>query len=111
MMHGGDKRSTLPDKDDEVTLIRFRLDKNPEGPHIIDHGPPKGPGSPTPRRVDMLRKQDGPIPVYKHSWGGAWECLGRYQVKSVTEGGQDAHDRSKICGRPIRYVIRLGEAN
>lgn len=110
-MHGGDKRSTLPDKDGAVTLIRFRLDRNPDGPHIIDHGPPTGPGSPTPKRVDMLRRQDGPIPVYRHRWGGAWEYLGRYRVQSITEGGQAADERSKIRGRPTRYVIRLEEVN
>ncbi len=30
-MHGGNPRLTLPDSEDEVTLIRFRLDKNPDG--------------------------------------------------------------------------------
>ena len=109
-MHGGDKRSTLPDKDGAVTLIRFRLDRNPDGPHIIDHGPPNSPGSPTPKRLDMLRRQDGPVPLYKHHWGGAWEYLGRYRIQSVTEGGQIADERSKIRGRPTRYAIRLEEA-
>ena len=27
-MHGGDQRSTLPDSEGRVTLIRFRLDRN-----------------------------------------------------------------------------------
>lgn len=40
-MHGGNPRLTLPTREDKVTLIRFRLHKNPGGPHIIDHGPPK----------------------------------------------------------------------
>ena len=38
-MHGGNVRDTLPESEGEVTLIRFRLDKNPDGPRIIDHGP------------------------------------------------------------------------
>jgi hypothetical protein len=110
-MHGGDLRSTLPSSKDGVTLIRFRLDKNPDGPHIIDHGPPKSPGSRTPERVDMLRRQSEALPVYRCAWGGAWEYLGRYRVQSITDGGPEAAERSKICGRPIRYVIWLEDAN
>ena len=37
-MHGGDKQSTLADSESEVRLIRFRLDKNPNGPDLIEHG-------------------------------------------------------------------------
>lgn len=110
-MHGGDWRSTLPDNAGEVTLIRFRLDRNPDGPHIIDHGPPKSSGSPTPERIEMLRQQDGPIPVYRYAWGGAWEYLGQYRVQNIAEGGREAAERSKVCGRPIGYVIRLEKTN
>jgi|SRR5215218_5026242 hypothetical protein len=106
-MHGGDQRSTLPDSEGRVTLIRFRLDRNPDGPHIIDHGPPKSPGSRTPERVEMLRRQSEPLPVYRHAWGSAWEYLGRYRVQGITVGGREAAERSKIRGRPTRYVIRL----
>lgn len=106
-MHGGDLRSTLPDSEGRVTLIRFRLDRNPDGPHIIDHGPPKSLGSRTPEWVEMLRRQSEPLPVYRYTWGGAWEYLGRYPVQNITIGGRDAAERSKIRGRPTRYVIRL----
>ena len=94
-----------------MTLIRFRLDRNPDGPHIIDHGPPKGPGSRTAERVEMLRRRREPLPVYKYAWGGAWEYLGRYRVQDITVGGRLAAERSKIRGRPTRYVIRLEEAD
>ncbi len=40
----------------------------------------------------------------------AWEYLGRYRVKSITDGGPEVTERRKITGRPIRYVIRLEEA-
>jgi hypothetical protein len=110
-MHGGDLRSTLPDSEGTVTLIRFRLDRNPDGPHIIDHGPPKSPGSRTHERVAMLRRQNEPLPVYKYIWGGAWEYLGRYGVQGITDGGRAAAERTKIRGRPTRYVIRLEEAD
>jgi hypothetical protein len=106
-MHGGDLRSTLPDSEGRVTLIRFRLDRNPDGPHIIDHGPPNSLGSRTPERVEMLRRQSEPLPVYRYTWGGAWEYLGRYRVQNITNGGREAAERSKIRGRPTRYVIRL----
>jgi len=109
-MHGGNPRLTLPDSDDRVTLIRFRLDKNPDGPHIIDHGPPKSAGSRLPERVGMLRRQGEALPVYRYARGGAWEYLGRYWVRSVLDGGREAAERTKICGRPIRYVIRMEEA-
>ena len=109
-MHGGDQRSTLPDSEGRVTLIRFRLDRNPDGPNIIDHGLPKSWGSRTPERVEMLRRQSGPLPVYRHARGGAWEYLGRYRVLGITDGGREAAERSKIRGRPTRYVIRLGRA-
>jgi hypothetical protein len=108
-MHGGDSRSTLPDSKGKVTLIRFRLDRNPDGPHIIDHGPPKTPASRTHERVEMLRRQIDPLPVYKRVSGGTWEYLGRYRVQGITDGGQAAFERSKIRGRPTRYVIRLEE--
>jgi hypothetical protein len=106
-MHGGDLRSTLPDNEGRVTLIRVRLDRNPDGPHMIDHGPPKSPGSRTPERVEMLRRQREPLPVYRHAWGGAWEYLGRYRVQGITDGDREAAERSKIRGRLARCVIRL----
>jgi len=106
-MHGGDLRSTLPDCEGRVTLIRFRLDRNPDGPQIIDHGPPKSQGSRTPEWVEMLRHQSEPLPVYRHAWGGAWEYLDRYRVQDVADGAREAAERSKIRGRPTRYVIRL----
>ena len=110
-MHGGNPRLTLPDSEGEVTLIRFRLDKNPDGPLVIDHGPPRSSGSRTHDRVEMLRRQSGPIPVYRRASRSAWEYLGRYRVRSLTEGGQVAIERTEVCGRPIRYVIRLEEAD
>lgn len=110
-MHGGDARSTLPDKDGRVTLIRFRLDRNPNGPEIIDHGPPSSGGSRTPERVEMLRRQSEPLPVYKYIQGSYWEYVGRYRVQDVKEGGPEAAERSKIRGRPTRYVIRLDRAD
>ncbi|MDQ3375735.1 MAG: hypothetical protein M3533_02420 [Actinomycetota bacterium] len=110
-MHGGNPRLTLPDSEDEVTLIRFRPDKNPDGPHIIEHGPPRNPGSRLPERVEMLRRQNEPLPLYRYASGAAWEYLGRYRVQGITDGGPEATERSKICSRPIRYVIRLEEAS
>jgi hypothetical protein len=107
MMHGGNPMLTLPDSKRKVTLIRFRLDMNPDGPHIIDHGPPSSSLSRLPRRVEMLRRQSEPLPVYRHAKDAAWEYLGRYRVQSITDGGPEAAERTKICGRPIRYVIRL----
>jgi hypothetical protein len=109
-MHGGNPQLTLPDSEDKVTLIRFRLDKNPDGPHIIDHGPPGSANSRLPNRIEMLRRQSEPLPVYRYAWGGAWEYLGRYRVREITDDGPEAAQRSEICGRLIRYVIRLEEA-
>lgn len=106
-MHGGDLRSTLPDSEGKVTLIRFRLDKNPDGPHIIDHGPPKSSGSRTPERVEMLRRHGGSLPVYRYVGNAGWEYLGRYRVQDITDGGREADERRKITGRNVRYVIRL----
>ena len=110
-MHGGDWRSTLPDSDGKVTLIRFRLDKNPDGPHLIDHGRSKSPSSRTHERVEMLRRQGGSIPVYRYAGGGAWEYLGRYRVRGITDSGPEAAERREITGRNVRYVIRLEEAS
>ncbi len=111
-MHGGDTRSTLPDSDGRVTLIRFRRDKNPNGPLIIDHGGgSSGPASAVHRRVRMLRRQGGSLPIYGYAKDSDWEYLGRYRVQSITDGGQEAAERSRIAGRPIRYVIRLEGAS
>jgi hypothetical protein len=60
-MLGGDLRSTLPDSEGRVTLIRFRLDRNPDGPYIIGHGPPKSLGSRTPERVEINKSRGRPI--------------------------------------------------
>jgi hypothetical protein len=109
-MHGGNPRLTLPENKGDVTLIRFQLGKNPDGPHIIDHGPLGSAGSRLPGRVEMLRRQSQALPVYRYSRGAAWDYLGRYRVQSITEGGPEAAERTEICGRPIRYVIRLEEA-
>jgi hypothetical protein len=110
-MHGGNPQPTLPDSGGRVTLIRFRLDKNPDGPYIIDHGPPGSGGSRLPEKIEMLRRQSEPLPVYRYAWGAAWEYLGRFRVKSITDGGPEAAKRSEICRRPIRFVIRLEVAD
>ena len=109
-MHGGNPQQTLPESGGVVTLIRFRLDKNPDGPHAIDHGPPHSLGSRLPERIEILRHQSEPLPVYRRASGGAWEYLGLYRVLSVSEDPRELAERSRICGRPIGYVIRLEEA-
>jgi hypothetical protein len=110
-LHGGDLISTLPDSGGKVTLIRFKPADDPDGPHIIDHGPGSaGPDSRVHKRVKMLLRQGGSLPVYKFVDSAAWEYLGRYRVQSITDGGPGAEKRSRIAGRPIRYVIRLEEA-
>jgi hypothetical protein len=109
-MHGGNVRDTLPESEGEVTLIRFRSDKNPDGPRIIDHGPSHSPGSRVPARIEMLRHQRGPLPVYKYVSDGAWEYLGRYRVRGIAEDARETEKRRRICNRPIAYVIRLEEA-
>ena len=110
-MHGGNPRLTLPSSDGAATLIRFRLDKNPDGPHIIDHGPPPSVGGRLPERVEMLRRQSEALPVYRHALGAAWKYLGRYRVQDATYGGLKAAERTKFCGRPVRHIIQLAEAN
>lgn len=110
-MHGGSLQHTLPERKGEVTLIRFNLGKNPDGPHIIDHGPPNSSGSRLSERVEMLRRQSGALPVYKHVGGEDWEYLGRYRVQSLTDDARVTAERSQVCRRPIKYVIRLEEAN
>jgi hypothetical protein len=106
-MHGGSPQPTLPESGDEVTLIRFRLDKDPDGPHIIDHGDQERIAA----RIHLLRRQKGLLPVYKFIRSGDCEYLGRYWVRSITDEAAEAAERSEVCGRPIRYVIRLGKAS
>ncbi len=112
-MHGDDRLSTLPDSDGRVTLIRFRRDKNPNGPHIIEHGSgPAGRGRQVrARRMGMLRRQGGSLPVYRYVGPAAWGYLGRYRVRSITDGGPEADERRKITDRNVRYVVRLEEAS
>lgn len=57
----------------------------------------------------MLRSQDEPLPVYKHVNNAAWEYLGRYRVRSITDDARAVAERSEICGAAIRYVLRLEE--
>ncbi len=79
-MHGGDIQSTLPDSDGRVTLIRFRRDKNPNGPLIIDHGGgSSGPASAVHRRVRLLRRQGGSLPIYRYAgWRLRTRCRRRF---------------------------------
>jgi hypothetical protein len=102
-MHGGNLQQTLPESGGEVTLVRFRLDKNPGGPHIIDHGDQRRLRD----RIEMLRSRSEPLPVYKRLRSADWEYLGLYRMQSITDGASVTAERSQICGRPIRYVIRL----
>jgi hypothetical protein len=114
-MQGGDLRSTLPDSAGRVTLIRFCMNRNPDGPHIIDHGPPKSLGSRTPERVEMLRRQSEPLPVYRYAWGGAWEYLGRLPCaedhgrrsrgRRAQQGPRHAHQiRHKVGGSRLVFI-------
>ncbi len=105
-MHGGNLRQTLPESGGEVTLVRFNLKMNPNGPHIIDHGEQRR----IRERIEMLRGQADPLPVYKYVRSAAWEYLGRYRVRDISDDARVAAERSKVCRRPIRYVIRLEEA-
>ena len=109
-MHGGDQRSTLPDNEGKVRLIRFKREKNPDGPDLIELGPGSFGSRVRERRVEMLRRQGVVLPVYKRIRDGAWKYLGLYRVRDIADGGPMAAERSKIVGRPIRYVIRLKEA-
>jgi hypothetical protein len=104
-MHGGNPQQTLPESGGEVTLVRFRLDKNPDGPHIIDHGDQRR----LQERIEMLRSRSEPLPVYKRLGGADWEYLGPYRVQSITDDTRVVAQRSEVCGRRIRYVIRLEE--
>ena len=106
-MHGGNPQPTLPESSGEVVLIRFRLDKNPNGPHIIDHGDQ----SRIQERIEMLSRQSEPLPVYKYVRSAAWEYLGRYRAKNITDDPREAAERSKVCSRVIRYVMRLEEVS
>jgi hypothetical protein len=106
-MHGGNPQPTLPESNGEVTLIRFRLDKNPNGPHIIDHGEQRR----LRERIEMLAHQSEPLPVYKYVRSAAWEYLGRYRVQDISDDSRLAAERSKVCRRPIKYVIRLEKAS
>src|SRR5215211_679971 len=105
-MHGGNLQQTLPESGGEVTLVRFRLDKNPDGPHIIDHGDQRR----LRERIEMLRNRSEPLPVYKRLRSADWEYLGPYRVQSITDDTRVTEQRSQVCGRRIRYVIELEEA-
>jgi hypothetical protein len=108
-LHRGSVRSTLPDYDGRVTLIRFSRDKNPNGPDIIDHGDDWR----LEDHIEMLRKQrdrNEELPVYEYVSDGAWEYLGRYRVLSITDDAGEVARRSEVCGAAIRYVMRLEEA-
>lgn len=102
-MHGGNLQSTLPVKEGEVTLIRFKRVMNPDGPEIMDHGD----GPTAPKKIEALRATGGLLPVYEYRSAGAWRYLGRYEVGRITDGGRIAEERTQRCGRPIRYVIDL----
>jgi hypothetical protein len=105
-MHGGSQRPTLPDRAGEVTLIRFRQEINPDGPGIIEHG-----DAPRIReRMEMLREQGDPLPVYKRVDDAKWEYLGRYRVGNITDDVRTTTARSKVCGWLPRYVMQLEEA-
>jgi hypothetical protein len=73
-MHGGNQQQTLPVRDGEVTLVRFRPDTNPDGPHIIDHEDQRRLRD----RIEMLRNRSEPLPVYKRLGAADWEYLGLY---------------------------------
>lgn len=102
-MHGGDLRSTLPVKEGEVMLIRFKRQMNPDGPELMDHGD----GAAAPGKIEALHATTGGLPVYEYQSAGSWEYLGCYQVDKITDGGEIAQERTRRCGRPIRYVIEL----
>src|SRR4028119_974867 len=53
----GNSRLTLPDREDSMTPIRFRLDENPDGPQITDHVPSES--------------ADSRLPVSRLSWSAA----------------------------------------
>ena len=106
-MHGGDSRSTLPDSEGKITLIRFRLDRNSDGPHIIDHGPPKTPASRTHERVEMLRHNARPCAWTGYSKDVALMHHTQYPMQSpglgsliigvISQNSGDRADRATAC--------------
>ncbi len=102
-MHGGNFQKALPESGGEVTLIRFRSNINPNGPDIIEHGDQER----IRERMDMLRNQGGPLPVYKRVDDARWEYLGRYRVQDVTDDARATAERKAVCGWHPRYVMRL----
>ncbi len=106
-MHEGSPQPTLPESNGEVTLIRFRLDKNPDGSHTIDHGDQQR----LPERIEMLRRQSEPIPVYKHVSSASWEYIGRYQVQSITDDAREASQAQRGLRQTyqVRYTVGGGK--
>ena len=97
----------LPEKDDRITLVRFHPGtRNPDAPHILDHGNQYR----LKERVEMLSKQDEALPVYKFVDHDLWEHIGYFRVTHITDDSRETDKRSKVCGRPIRYVIRMEKA-
>ena len=106
-MHGGSQQHMLPEKDGRITLIRFHPgNRNPGAPLIIDHGDQ----SRLKQRVEMLSRQAEALPVYKFIEPGSWEHIGYFRVVGVTDDPRETEERSEVCGRSIKYVIRLEKA-
>ena len=106
-MHGGSQQHMLPEKDGRITLIRFHPGRrNPGAPHILDHGNQYR----LEERVEMLSRQDEALPVYKFVAHDSWEHIGCFRVTQITDDPQETTKRSEVCGRPIRYVLRLEPA-
>lgn len=58
----------------------------------------------------MLSRQNEALPVYKFVERGSWEHIGRFRVTHITDDPQETTKRSEVCGRTIRYVLRLEHA-
>ena len=107
-MHGGNPNLILPERKGKITNIHMLPDWNPDGPEIIEYGPPQTERFRGRDRVEMLGDQAGEfVPVYKFREFTEWENMGRYQVTEVTSSAKATAERSEVTGRTVEYVIRL----
>lgn len=103
---GGGVQDYLPHRNGEVICGCFRLDTNPEAPKLVLPGT----GPQIEHWAEVFAAQENFVPVVLKRGSKAWEYVGSFRVRRMTEDPSEIQSHAKRAGRSdVTSVLHLEE--